>query len=48
MRSLRLTEIQIEELAARGYAVEPGVSLVAMVEACPIRSPARRLAARKA
>jgi len=30
---VRLTEIEIEKLAARGYAVEPGVSLAAVVEA---------------
>ena len=30
---LRLTTIEIEKLAARGYSVEPGVSLAAVVEA---------------
>jgi hypothetical protein len=30
---LRLTEVEIEKLAARGYAVERGVSLAAVVEA---------------
>jgi hypothetical protein len=34
---LRLTEVEIEKLAARGYAVEPGVSLA---RSCLIRSPA--------
>ena len=30
---IRLTQREIEKLAARGYAVEPGVSLAAVVEA---------------
>ncbi len=33
LRGVRLSEIEIEKLAARGYAVEPGVSLAAVVEA---------------
>ncbi len=33
VRGVRLTEIEIEKLAARGYAVEPGVSLAAVVKA---------------
>ncbi len=33
VRGARLTKREIEELAARGYAVEPGFSLTAVVEA---------------
>jgi len=32
-RGVRLTEIEIEKLAARGYAAEPGFPLSAVVEA---------------
>ena len=31
--NIRLTQKEIEKLAARGYVVEPGVSLAAVVEA---------------
>ncbi len=31
--SIRLTQEEIEKLAARGYVVEPGLSLAAVVEA---------------
>ncbi len=33
VNGLRLSEIEIENLAARGYAAEPGFSLTAVVEA---------------
>ncbi len=33
VNGLRLTAIDIEKLAARGYEVEPGLSLTAVVEA---------------
>jgi hypothetical protein len=39
--SIRLTQEEIEKLAARGYSVEPDVPLAAWLRrSCPIRSPA--------